>query len=172
MQNHFQSWQKDTNIASFDITLMSLLQYLYTFLSILILEAPEVAARKSSMKKVFLKIPQNFQENICAEVSFTVKLQAGGPQLHEMQNLVQVLSSEFCEIFKNIYFANVCEGLPLKSKIFTGVSFRKILGFYYKRNRQLFHYEGTSSFIPLKTRELVNTVSFRNSSELLLKIPQ
>ena len=35
--------------------------------------------------------------------------------------------------------------MPLKSKTFTGVSFRKILGFYYKRKRQLFYSEGTSS---------------------------
>ena len=83
-----------------------------------------------------------------------------------------MLSCEFCETFKNIYFANVCEDLPLKSKISTGVSFRKILGFYYKRNRQLFSYEGTSSYIPLKIPERVSRVIFQNSSELLLlKIP-
>ena len=68
-----------------------------------------------------------------------MKLQAGGLQLHQMQNLVEVLSSEFYEIIKNIYIANVCKGLPLKSKIFAGVSFRKILGFYCKRNRQLLY---------------------------------
>ena len=87
--------------------------------------------------------------------------------------LVQVLSCEFFETFKNIYFANVCEGLPVKSKIFTGVSFRKVLSFYYKRNRQLLYYERTSSYILLKISERVNRVIFQNSSELLLlKIPQ
>ena len=64
-----------------------------------------------------------------------------------------MLSCNFCEILKNIYFTNVCEGLPPKNKIFTRVSFRKILGFYYKRNRQIFYYEGTSSYIPLKIPE-------------------
>ena len=49
-----------------------------------------------------------------------------------MQNLVKVYSFKFCEIFKDIYFVNVYEDLPLKNKIFTRVSFRKILGFYYK----------------------------------------
>ena len=62
-----------------------------------------------------------------------------------------MLSCEFCKIFENIYFANVCESLPLKNKIFTGVSFRKLLGFYYKRNRQFFYYDGTSSYIPLSS---------------------
>ena len=42
---------------------------------------------------------------------------------------------------KNICFVNVCKGMPLKSKIFTGDSLGKILGFYYKRKRQLFYYE-------------------------------
>ena len=85
-----------------------------------------------------------------------------------MQNVIEVLFCEFCEIFKNIYYANVCEGLLLKKKIFTRVSIPKILDFYYKRNRQLFYYEGTSSYIPLKILEHVNRVVFQNSSELLL----
>ena len=51
----------------------------------------------------------------------------------------------FWNLYKDIYFANVCEGMPLISKIFTGVSFRKMLGFCYKQKRQLFYCEGTSS---------------------------
>ena len=111
---------------------------------------------------MFLKIPQNSQENNCAGVSFAI-----------IQNLVEVLPCEFCENFKNIDFENVCEGLPLKNKIFTRVSFRKILGFYYKWNRQLFYYEGTSSYITLKILLRVNRVIFQNPFEfLLLNIPQ
>ena len=71
-----------------------------------------------------------------------------------------MLSCEFCETFKNIYFANLCEGLFLKSKILTGVSFLKILDFYYKRNRRLYFYEGTSSYILLKISERVNRIIF------------
>ena len=33
-------------------------------------------------KKMFLKISQSSQENICAGVTFAIKLQAGGLQLH------------------------------------------------------------------------------------------
>ena len=63
--------------------------------------------------------------------------------------------------------------MPLKSRIFTRVSFRKILGFYYKQKRQLFYYEGTSSCTLLKIFERVNRVASQDSSELLLlKIPQ
>ena len=51
-------------------------------------------------------------------------------------------------------------------------SFHNILGFCYKRSRQLFYYEGTLSYIILKILERVNRVIFQNSSELLLlKIP-
>ena len=63
--------------------------------------------------------------------------------------------------------------LRLDQTIITGVSFRKILGFYQKQNRQFFYYDGTSSYIPLKIPERVNRVIFQNSSELLLlKIPK
>ena len=52
----------------------------------------------------------------------------------------------FLWIFWNQYlFCKTSEGMPLKSKIFTGVSFRKILGFCHKRKRQLFYFEGTPS---------------------------
>ena len=64
--------------------------------------------------------------------------------------------------------------MPLKSKTFTEVSFRKILSFYYKQKRQLFSYEGASSYFPLKIPERVHEVISQNYSELLLllKKPQ
>ena len=46
------------------------------------------------LKKVFLEISQNSQENTCARVSFLIKL----------QTLAQVFSCEFCEISKNTFF--------------------------------------------------------------------
>ena len=98
-----------------------------------VFEESEVIAWKGSVKE-FSKIPQNSQGNFFAGVSFTIRLQTGGLQFHEIQNLVQVLYCKFCEIFKKIYFANVCESLLLKKKIFTGVSFHKTLGFHLKQN--------------------------------------
>ena len=71
-----------------------------------------------------------------------------------------MLSYELREIFKKIYFANVCEDLPLRITTFTGFSFRKVLDFYFKRNRKLFYYEGTSLLIPLKAPERVKRVIF------------
>ena len=69
-----------------------------------------------------------------------------------------MFSCDFCEIFKNIYFANVREGLPLNCNISAGVSFCKGLVFYYKHNRKLFYHEGTSPYIRLKISERVNRV--------------
>ena len=52
--------------------------------------ASEAVAWKCSVKKVFLEILQNSQENTCARVSFLIKLQVSG--------------CEFCEISKNTFF--------------------------------------------------------------------
>ena len=51
----------------------------------------EAVARRCSVKKVFLKISQNSQENTCARASFLIK------------SLAQVFSCEFCEISKNTF---------------------------------------------------------------------
>ena len=80
---------------------------------------------------------------------------------------------EFCEIYKNIYFANVCEDLLVKSKIINAVFFRKVLGFYYKQNKEPFYYEETAPYIPLKIPERLSRAILQNSSKfLLLKILQ
>ena len=39
------------------------------------LKRTEAVARRCSVKKVFLEISQNLQENACARVSFLIKLQ-------------------------------------------------------------------------------------------------
>ena len=54
----------------------------------------EAVVQRCSVKKMFLEIPQNSQENTCARVSFLIKLQAEA----------QVFSCEFCEISKITFF--------------------------------------------------------------------
>ena len=49
---------------------------------------------------MFKIISQNLQENIYARVSFSIKLQA----LIKKETLEQLLSCNFCEIFKNSFF--------------------------------------------------------------------
>ena len=50
-----------------------------------------------SVKKVFLEILQNSQENTCARASLLIKL-------IKKETPAQVFSREFCEIFKNVFF--------------------------------------------------------------------
>ena len=97
---------------------------------------------------------------MCIRVSFAIKLQAW--------RIATSLNTEsgtgaFLWLLRylNIYFANVCEGLPRKNRIFTRVSLCNILAIYYKRNTQLFYYEGTSLYIPLKILGRVNRLFFR-----------
>ena len=45
-------------------------------------DLPEAVAQMCSIKKVFLEISQNSQENTCARVSLLIKLQASGLQLY------------------------------------------------------------------------------------------
>ena len=54
-------------------------------------------------KNMFLKVSQNSQENTCARVSFLIKLQAWPATLLKRRQ-AQMLSCEFSEIFKNIFF--------------------------------------------------------------------
>ena len=55
---------------------------------------PEAVARRCSVKKVFLKISQNSQENTCTRVFFS-KVE---------ESLAQAFSCEFCKILKSNFF--------------------------------------------------------------------
>ena len=46
----------------------------------------EAVARRCSVKKVFLEISQNLQENICSRVSFLIKLEDYGLQLYSKRD--------------------------------------------------------------------------------------
>ena len=61
----------------------------------------EVVAQTCSVKKVYLEISQNSQENICARVSFLIKLACN---FIKKETLAQVFSCEFWEISKNTPF--------------------------------------------------------------------
>ena len=62
---------------------------------------PEGVSRRCSIKKVFLKISQNSQENTCVRVSFLIKVQAEAWNFIKTNTLAQVFS---CEILKNTFF--------------------------------------------------------------------
>ena len=72
-------------------------------------EKAEAVARTWSVKKVFLEISQNSQENTCVRVSFLTTLQASACNLIKNETLAQVLSCEFFEICKKTF----CYSTPL-----------------------------------------------------------
>ena len=57
MQNHFQSWHKVTNIGYYCDVFITISGQVFIYFYLL--EESEVVALKSSIKKVFLNIPQN-----------------------------------------------------------------------------------------------------------------
>ena len=63
----------------------------------------EAVAQRCSVKKMFLEISQNSQENTCARVSFLINLQASDCNFIKKETLAQVFSCEFCEISKNTF---------------------------------------------------------------------
>ena len=62
----------------------------------------EAVTKRYSIKKVFLEISQNPQENTYGRVSFLIKFQACNSI--EKETLAQVLSCEFYKISKNSFF--------------------------------------------------------------------
>ena len=57
----------------------------------------EAVSRRSSVKKLLLKISQNSQENICARASLLMKWQAETCSFIKKKALRQVPSYEFCK---------------------------------------------------------------------------
>ena len=78
----------------FSIQQSPALQFLFLFS---IGKNTEAVVQRCPVKKVFLQMSQNSQENNCARVSFLIKLQAD-------LTLTQVFLSEFCGICKNTFF--------------------------------------------------------------------
>ena len=63
----------------------------------------EAATGGVTHEKMFLKISQNSQENICVRVSFLMKLLALACKFIEKYTLVQMFSCEFCET-KHLFY--------------------------------------------------------------------
>ena len=64
----------------------------------------EAVVRRCSVKKMFLKISQNSQENTCAWVSFFNKVAGLACNFIKNKTLAQAFSSESCNVFKNTFF--------------------------------------------------------------------
>ena len=73
------------------------------FYTVLLNHSSEAVGQRCSVKKMFLKISENSQENTCAKVSFSVKSQAQACNFIKKEAVTQVFSREFCETFKNTF---------------------------------------------------------------------
>ena len=73
----------------------------------------EADRRRCSVKKVFLNISQNSQENSCARVSFLIKFQVQTCNFIKNETLTQLFFYEFCEILKNSFFMEYLRYLRL-----------------------------------------------------------
>ena len=59
--------------------------------------------RRCSIKKVFLEISQNSQENTCPTASFLINLQAKTCSFIKKETLAQMFRCKFCEISRNTF---------------------------------------------------------------------
>ena len=88
----------------FNFFLILINQYL-SIITTFIIHKLVAVVRMSSVKKVFLEVSQNSQENACARVSFLVMLQTSGPNL------------EFCKFLKTVLYRAPLVAASDKSKI-------------------------------------------------------
>ena len=73
----------------------------------LFLQKAEAVVCRCSVKKVFLEISQNSQENTCVRDSFLNKVAGLRPKacnFIKKETLAQVFSCEFCKISKSNFF--------------------------------------------------------------------
>ena len=75
------------------------------FTKILSYQGVKAVVRRCSVKKEFLEISQNSQENTCVRISFLIKLKAKACNFIKKETLTQVFPCEFFEISKNTFFA-------------------------------------------------------------------
>ena len=61
--------------------------------------------QRCSIKSLFLKISQDSQENTSVGVTFLIKFQPSNLQIYLKRDSDQRVSCDFCEVFKNTFFA-------------------------------------------------------------------
>ena len=82
----------------------------------------EAVVQTCSVKKVFLEISQNSQENTCARVSFWKTCRFEARNFTKKETLARVLFCEFCEISKRTFFHRTLLVAP-----YGGCSMKKLL---------------------------------------------
>ena len=121
---------------------------------------------RPEVKKLFLKMSQNWPENTSVRFTFLIKLQAS-----PLEKETQVFSREFCEIFRNPFFKVHLRWLPLN--IHVDMMFFLMNKFYKLFNIQQMRSNTLSSWHRLsviKTGNRLRESEPLNSSNLLIQI--
>ena len=79
------------------------------------LRATEAVVQRCSVKKVFLEISQNSQENTCTGVSFLIKLQALGLTLLKKRLWHRFFPVNFVKFLRTLYFTEYLWWLLLET---------------------------------------------------------
>ena len=82
-----------------------------------------------SVKKVFLEISQNSQENTCARVSLLIKLPTKAWNFIKKRDPNTGVSCEFCKISKSAFSYRRFPWVASDNKIFQNVKFHSINAF-------------------------------------------
>ena len=82
----------------------ALAQSTWTVTSLLPLLSSKLVPKACSIKQVFLKFSQNWQVSTSAKVYLLITLQLDAYNFIKNENLIQVFSCQFYEIFKITYF--------------------------------------------------------------------
>ena len=78
----------------------------------------QAVVRRCSLKKLFLEISQNSQENTCARVSFLIKLHGLACNLFiKKETLAQVLSVNFVKFLRTPFLQNTSGGCSVSYTI-------------------------------------------------------
>ena len=93
---------------------------------LVVLTLPRSSHQRCFVKKVFLEVSLNSQENTCARVSFLAKFQAACNFIKK-ENLPQVFSCKFCEISKNTFSYRTHKTPPVAAPVFPSRAFQKVV---------------------------------------------
>ena len=116
--------------------------------------------QRCSVKKVFLEISQNSQENTCARVSILIKL-----NFIKKETLAQVFSFDFCEISKNTFFT---EHVWATASLMNWFYYYLSIYFYFWENLTKARYFSVSNLPEKKMQKKLDSIyiHFKESKKL------
>ena len=128
----------------------------------------EGVAQRCSVKKMFLEISHNSQENTCPRVSFLLKLQVLA--FIKKETLAHVLSCEFCKISKITLFTEQLRWLPVSLLLLCQkrLKYAAIIYLFKVKNKSIRKRCEIFSKLPIKAPEDVIDITFSHLVPIFL----